>query len=172
MAGRGTARGTGRGSVRGTGRGHGTSTPSSTASPSTSATPGSTQVTSSPSPYLVVLNPEYHGPPLPPPPPIPPTMPEWVPPPPPEDLTTPPPPTQQDVSSEQDPSEPTVPAIQSNAKEKIAPDGMGGFFPKHNNCTKEITSVIKLMYDEAWPNWKAIPAATRARMFDKWAIIP
>ncbi|MED6177328.1 hypothetical protein PIB30_097178 [Stylosanthes scabra] len=25
------------------------------------------------------------------------------------------------------------------------------------------------MYDEAWPNWKAIPAATRARMFDKWA---
>ncbi|MED6152600.1 hypothetical protein PIB30_093569 [Stylosanthes scabra] len=29
--------------------------------------------------------------------------------------------------------------------------------------------VIKLMYDEAWPNWKAIPAATRARMFDKWA---
>ncbi|MED6148585.1 hypothetical protein PIB30_054503 [Stylosanthes scabra] len=46
---------------------------------------------------------------------------------------------------------------------------MRGFLPKHNNCTKEITSVIKLMYDEAWPNWKAIPAATRARMFDKWA---
>ncbi|MED6225747.1 hypothetical protein PIB30_096685 [Stylosanthes scabra] len=43
------------------------------------------------------------------------------------------------------------------------------FLPKHNNCTKEITSVIKLMYDEAWPNWKAILAATRARMFDKWA---
>ncbi|MED6141119.1 hypothetical protein PIB30_100167 [Stylosanthes scabra] len=43
------------------------------------------------------------------------------------------------------------------------------FLPKHNNCTKEITSVIKLMYDEAWPNWKAIPAATRAPMFDKWA---
>ncbi|MED6129512.1 hypothetical protein PIB30_108660, partial [Stylosanthes scabra] len=43
------------------------------------------------------------------------------------------------------------------------------FFPKHNNCTTEITSVIKLMYDEAWPTWKAIPAATRARMFDKWA---
>ncbi|MED6138507.1 hypothetical protein PIB30_074827 [Stylosanthes scabra] len=177
MAGRGTARGTGRGSVRGAGRGRGTSTPSSTASPSTSATPGSTQVTSSPSPYLVVPNPEYHGPPPPPPPPIPPTMPEWVPPPPPEDLTTPPPPTQQDVGSEQDPSEPTVPesshgsqpdpAIQSNAKEKIAPDGMRGFFPKHNNCTKEITSVIKLMYDEAWPNGKATPAATRPRMFDK-----
>ncbi|MED6163521.1 hypothetical protein PIB30_080732 [Stylosanthes scabra] len=46
---------------------------------------------------------------------------------------------------------------------------MRGFFPKHNNCTNEITSVIKLMYDEAWPTWKAIPAATRARMFDKWA---
>ncbi|MED6199538.1 hypothetical protein PIB30_076873 [Stylosanthes scabra] len=25
------------------------------------------------------------------------------------------------------------------------------------------------MYDEAWPTWKAIPTATRARMFDKWA---
>ncbi|MED6117042.1 hypothetical protein PIB30_106141, partial [Stylosanthes scabra] len=66
-----------------------------------------------------------------------------------------------DVGSTQDPSEPTVPesshgsqpdpAIQSNAKQRIAPDGMRGFFPKHNNCTTEITSVIKLMYDEAWP---------------------
>ncbi|MED6221256.1 hypothetical protein PIB30_052662 [Stylosanthes scabra] len=46
---------------------------------------------------------------------------------------------------------------------------MRGFKPKHNSCTREITSVIKLMYDEAWPNWKAISAATRDRMFDKWA---
>ncbi|MED6128113.1 hypothetical protein PIB30_094569 [Stylosanthes scabra] len=172
MAGRGTARGTGRGSGRVAGRGRGTLTPSSTASPSTSATPGSAQVTSSPSPYLVVLNPEYHGPPPPPPPPMSPTVLEWVPPPPPEDLTSPPPPTQQDMGSTQDPSEPTIsesshgsqpdPAIQSNAKQRIAPDGMRvacyRFFPKHNNCTNEITSVIK-----------AIPAATRARMFDKWA---
>ncbi|MED6225818.1 hypothetical protein PIB30_097337 [Stylosanthes scabra] len=182
MAGRGTARGTGRGSGRVTGRGRGTLTPSSTVSPSTSATPGGAQVTSFPSPYLVVLNPEYHGPPPPPPPPIPPTVPEWVPPPPPEDLTSPPPPTQQDMGSTQDPSEPTIPesshgsqpdpAIQSNAKQRIAPDGMRGFFPKHNSCTNEITSIIKLMYDEAWPTWKAIPVATWARMFDKWAVIP
>ncbi|MED6188314.1 hypothetical protein PIB30_084792 [Stylosanthes scabra] len=34
---------------------------------------------------------------------------------------------------------------------------------------REITSVIKFMYDEPWPNWKVIPAATWARMFDKWA---
>ncbi|MED6171925.1 hypothetical protein PIB30_045391 [Stylosanthes scabra] len=61
------------------------------------------------------------------------------------------------------------PAIQSNVKQKIAPDSMRGLLPKHNNCTKEITSVIKLMYDKAWPNWKVIPAATWARIFDKWA---
>ncbi|MED6201467.1 hypothetical protein PIB30_095349 [Stylosanthes scabra] len=33
----------------------------------------------------------------------------------------------------------------------------------------EITNVIKLMYDETWPNWKDIPTATRDRMFEKWA---
>ncbi|MED6197778.1 hypothetical protein PIB30_059843 [Stylosanthes scabra] len=168
----------GRGAGKGTGRGRGTSSPS-TSSHSTSAMPGSTQVTSSPSPYLVVLNPEYQGPPPPPPPPIPPTIPSRTPPPPPVDLTTPAPPAQQDVGYTQEPSEPTVPesshgpqpdpTIQSNAKKKIRPNSIRGFLPKHNNCTQEITSVIKLMYAEAWPNWKAIPAATRDRMFEKWA---
>ncbi|MED6211797.1 hypothetical protein PIB30_076954 [Stylosanthes scabra] len=141
--------------------------------------PGSTHVTSSPSAYLVVLNLEYHDPSPPPPPPIPPMMPSWAPPSPPVDLTTPPPPAQQDEGSQQEPSAPMIPesshgsqpdpAIQSTAKKRIDPDGMRGFRPKHNSCTREITNVIKLMYDKAWPNRKAIPAATRDRMFDKWA---
>ncbi|MED6113866.1 hypothetical protein PIB30_074843 [Stylosanthes scabra] len=106
-------------------------------------------------------------------------MPLWAPPPPPVDLTILPPPAQQDEGSQQEPTEPTVPdsshgsqpdpAIQSTSQKRTEPDGMRRFKPKHTNCTKEITSVIKLMYDEAWPNWKAIPAATRDRMFDKWA---
>ncbi|MED6209740.1 hypothetical protein PIB30_057654 [Stylosanthes scabra] len=67
------ARGTGKGRGRGCGRA--VVPPTETIpSPSTSATPGSTQVASTPSPYLLVLNPDYHGPPPPPPPPVPPTV--------------------------------------------------------------------------------------------------
>ncbi|MED6216945.1 hypothetical protein PIB30_012952 [Stylosanthes scabra] len=107
-------------------------------------------MTSSPSSYLVVLNPEYHDPLLPPPPPIPPTIPSLTPPPPPVDLTTPAPPAQQDVGSTQEPSEPTVPelshgsqpdpAIQSNAKKRIDPDGMRG---KIQDDDKFIKAIIK-----------------------------
>ncbi|MED6150528.1 hypothetical protein PIB30_073210, partial [Stylosanthes scabra] len=92
------ARDTGKG--RGRGRGRAVVPPTeTTASPSTSATPGSTHVTSTPSPYLVVLNPDYHGPPPPPPPAVPPTVPAWTPPlaPPPHvDSTSPAPPSQRE----------------------------------------------------------------------------
>ncbi|MED6140281.1 hypothetical protein PIB30_091634 [Stylosanthes scabra] len=135
-----------------------------------SVTPGSTQVTSTPSPYLVVLNPDYHGPPPPPPPPVPPTVPAWTPP-----LAPPPP----DLGSTHEPSENAPPesshgsqpdlSIQSGGKILIWPDSQKAFAPKNSPCTQEISSVIKLMYDQPWPKWKAIPPSTRHRMYKKWA---
>ncbi|MED6209688.1 hypothetical protein PIB30_057164 [Stylosanthes scabra] len=92
-----------------------------TPSPSTSATPGSTQVNSTPSSYLVVLNPDYHGSPPPPPPPIPPIVPVWTPPPPPPppvDSTSPEPPSQQDLGSKHEPSE-NAPSESSHGSQQI-----------------------------------------------------
>ncbi|MED6151647.1 hypothetical protein PIB30_084456 [Stylosanthes scabra] len=178
MAGRGAGRGTWRGTGRDAGRGRGTLSPSSTASSSTFATAGSTQVTSSPSPYLVVLNSEYRGPPPPSPPCS--TSDALV------GTST--------SSSRLDHSTTSrlagrwfsAGAIGTHSSQIItwipARSGDTIYFPeedrsgrherpKHNSCAREITSVIKLMYDEAWPNWKAIPVATRDRMFDKWAAI-
>ncbi|MED6215512.1 hypothetical protein PIB30_114359, partial [Stylosanthes scabra] len=129
------ARDTGKGRGRGRGRAV-VPTTGTTASPSTSATPGSTHVTSTPSPYLVVLNPDYHGPLPPPPPAVPPTVPAWTPPlapPPPVDSTSPAPPSQQDLGSKHEPSENAPPesshgsqpdpSIQSGGKILIWPDG-------------------------------------------------
>ncbi|MED6214967.1 hypothetical protein PIB30_108526, partial [Stylosanthes scabra] len=45
------------------------------------------------------------------------------------------------------------------------------FAPKNSPCTQEISSVIKLMYDQPWPKWKAIPPSTRHRMYKKWAAL-
>ncbi|MED6226590.1 hypothetical protein PIB30_105374, partial [Stylosanthes scabra] len=175
------ARDTGKGRGRGRGRAV-VPTMETTASPSTSATPGSTHVTSTPSPYLVVLNPDYHGPLPPPPPAVPPTVPAWTPPlapPPPLDSTSPAPPSQQDLGSTHEPSENAPPesshgsqpdpSIQSGGKILIWPDGQKAFAPKNSPCTQEISSVIKLMYDQPWPKWKAIPPSTRHRMYKKWA---
>ncbi|MED6141529.1 hypothetical protein PIB30_104375 [Stylosanthes scabra] len=161
------ARDTGKGSGRGRGRAVVPPT-ETTASPSTSATPGSTHVTSTPSPYLVVLNPDYHGPPPPPPPAVPPTVPAWTPPlapPPPVDSTSPAPPSQQDLRSTHEPSENAPPESSHGSQ----PDPSIQFAPKNSPCTQEISSVIKLMYDQPWLKWKAIPPSTRHRMYKKWA---
>ncbi|RYR16422.1 hypothetical protein Ahy_B04g073438 [Arachis hypogaea] len=42
--------------------------------------------------------------------------------------------------------------------------------PNNNECTQEITNIIKLMYDHPWPNYKKIPAEIRERWFQKWAL--
>ncbi|MED6131660.1 hypothetical protein PIB30_011811 [Stylosanthes scabra] len=148
----------GRGAERGTGRGRGTSSPS-TSSPSTSAMPGSTQETSSPSPYLAVLNPEYHGPPSPPPPPIPPTIPS----------------TSHPagcgfyagaIGNHSSRIITRIPAGSGDTIKRLEEDPTGQC-EKPNNCTKEITNIIKLMHNEAWPNWKAIPATTRDCMIEE-----
>ncbi|RYR62508.1 hypothetical protein Ahy_A04g020164 [Arachis hypogaea] len=44
------------------------------------------------------------------------------------------------------------------------------FAPNPNTCTQKISVVIKLMYNHLWLTYTQIPAETRDRWFQKWAL--
>ncbi|RYR04660.1 hypothetical protein Ahy_B06g084436 [Arachis hypogaea] len=56
------------------------------------------------------------------------------------------------------------------AADALPPPSIVQFLPNPNACTQEMTNVIKLMYDQPCPSYTKIPAETRQRWFEKWAL--
>ncbi|RYR08253.1 hypothetical protein Ahy_B05g075836 [Arachis hypogaea] len=80
--------------------------------------------------------------------------------------------------------QPTVSVMLPPAMDIAAPESSHGSRPadapppppivqftlNNDACTQVMTNIIKLMYDHSWPSYKKIPAETRERWFQKWAV--